>query len=260
MLIDWFTVSAQAVNFLILVWLLKRFLYKPILQAIDEREKRIAGLLHEAEVKRAEAQQERDEFRRRNQTFEEQRASLSSRAEDEIKAHRQKLLESARKEAGALRAKLDETWRAEQESVRRDLAVRTQQEVFAIARKSLADLAGASLEERIAEVFVRRLGELDGDEAGKPVFASARGSSRCPALVRSAFPLPPAQRAAIERAVREKLPDGIQVQFETAPEVIGGIELTLDGRRVSWSIADYLETLERSVVDPVECKHATVPS
>ena len=42
MLIDWFTVGAQALNFLILVWLLKRFLYKPILDAIDAREKRIA--------------------------------------------------------------------------------------------------------------------------------------------------------------------------------------------------------------------------
>jgi hypothetical protein len=43
MLIDWFTVGAQIVNFLILVWLLKHFLYKPILNAIDAREKRIAG-------------------------------------------------------------------------------------------------------------------------------------------------------------------------------------------------------------------------
>jgi len=42
MLIDWFTVGAQALNFLILVWLMKRFLYKPVLHAIDEREMRIA--------------------------------------------------------------------------------------------------------------------------------------------------------------------------------------------------------------------------
>ena len=38
MRINRFTVFAQAINFLILVWLLKRFLYKPILHAIDERE------------------------------------------------------------------------------------------------------------------------------------------------------------------------------------------------------------------------------
>ena len=58
MLINWFTVVAQAVNFLILVWLLKRFLYSHVLHAIDEREKGIANQLAEAEAKKAEAQKE----------------------------------------------------------------------------------------------------------------------------------------------------------------------------------------------------------
>ncbi len=50
MLIDWFTVGAQALNFLILVWLMKRFLYKPILNAIDAREKKIAAELADADA------------------------------------------------------------------------------------------------------------------------------------------------------------------------------------------------------------------
>ncbi len=60
MLIDWFTVVAQALNFLILVWLLKRFLYKPILNALDAREKRIAAELADADARKAEARQERE--------------------------------------------------------------------------------------------------------------------------------------------------------------------------------------------------------
>ncbi len=69
--IDWFTVVAQAINFLILVWLLKRFLYKPILHAIDEREKGIAAQLAEAEAKKAEAQKERDDFQHKNEAFDQ---------------------------------------------------------------------------------------------------------------------------------------------------------------------------------------------
>ena len=76
MLIDWFTVSAQVVNFLILVWLLKRFLYKPILHAIDAREKRIAAELADADAKMSEAQQERDEFQHKNEAFDQQRSAL----------------------------------------------------------------------------------------------------------------------------------------------------------------------------------------
>ena len=45
MLIDWFTVGAQTLNFVILVWLMKRYLYKPVLDAIDAREQRIASEL-----------------------------------------------------------------------------------------------------------------------------------------------------------------------------------------------------------------------
>ena len=81
MLIDWFTVGAQAINFIILVWLLKRFLYKPILDAVDAREKRIATELADADAKKAEAEKERDEFQHKNEEFDRQRAALLSKAD-----------------------------------------------------------------------------------------------------------------------------------------------------------------------------------
>ena len=102
MLIDWFTVAAQALNFLILVWLMKRFLYKPILNAIDEREKRIAAELANADAKKAEAQKEHDEFQHKNTEFDQQRAALLSKATGEAQAERQRLLDEARKAADAL--------------------------------------------------------------------------------------------------------------------------------------------------------------
>ena len=73
--------------------------------------------------------------------------------------------------------------------------------MFAIARKTLTDLAGTSLEERMSEVFARRVRELD-DEA-KEDLAKALRTSSDPALVRSAFELPAEQRAAIQHALNE---------------------------------------------------------
>jgi F-type H+-transporting ATPase subunit b len=109
MLIDWFTVGAQALNFLILVWLLKHFLYKPVLNAIDAREKRIAGELADADAKKAEAQKERDEFNHKNEVFDQQRAALLSQAVDEVKTERQRLLDEARKAADVQSAKRQES-------------------------------------------------------------------------------------------------------------------------------------------------------
>jgi F-type H+-transporting ATPase subunit b len=103
-LIDWFTVIAQIVNFLILVWLLKRFLYQPILRALDAREKRIAAELAAADEKKREAEKERDEFRQKNDEFEQQRSVLLHTASEEAHAERQRLIAAARTDADDLRA------------------------------------------------------------------------------------------------------------------------------------------------------------
>ena len=250
MLIDWFTVVAQVVNFVILVWLLKRFLYQPILDAIDAREQRIALSLADAAAKEAEARTERDAFRSKNEAFDQQRAARLSEAIDEAKTERQRLLDEARQAADGLRAKRQEALQREQQSLYDEIANRTRAEVFAIARKALTDLAGTSLEERMSEVFADRLRALD-DEARQGIARSLKTSTH-PVRVRSAFELTSEQRAAIRTALNETLAADIQVRFDTAPDVISGIELTTDGQKVAWSIADYLASLENSVGELLE--------
>jgi F-type H+-transporting ATPase subunit b len=245
MLIDWFTVGAQAINFIILVWLLKRFLYKPILNAVDAREKRIAAELADADAKKAEAQKERDEFQHKNEEFDQQRAALLSKATDEVKAERQRLLDDARKAADALSAKRQEALRSDAVNLNQAIRRRTQQEVFAIAQKALTDLATTSLEERMTEVFTQRLRTMDGK--AKEGLGEALKTGSEPALVRSAFDLPAAQRAAIQKALNETFSAEVHVRFETAPDLISGIELTTNGQKIAWSIADYLASLEKGV-------------
>jgi F-type H+-transporting ATPase subunit b len=244
MLINWFTVFAQAINFLILVWLLKRFLYKPILHAIDEREKGIAAQLAQAEAKVAEAQKESDAFRHKNEAFDQERAALLKKATDDASSERQRMLDEATKDADAVRAKRHEALRTEQRNLREDIIRWTQKEVFAITRKTLADLATTSLEERMGEVFVSRLRALTGP--AKEQLAATFKTSNHTVSVHSAFDVPPAQRSAIESAVKETFAPGSHVQFETAPELVSGIELSTNGQKVAWSIADYLATLEKS--------------
>ena len=244
MLINWFTVVAQAINFLILVWLLKHFLYKPILHAIDEREKGIATQLAQAEAKEAEAQKDRDDFQHKNEAFDQERAALLKKATDDANSERQRLLDEARKDADSLRAKRQTALQSEQRNLNQEIVRWTQKEVFAIARKTLADLAATSLEERMGDVFVRRIRALTG--AAKEQLATAFKTSNHTVSVHSAFDLPPAQRTAIESAVKETFAPEAQVQFETAPELVCGIDLSTNGHKVSWSIADYLATLEKS--------------
>jgi F-type H+-transporting ATPase subunit b len=257
MLIDWFTVSAQALNFLILVWLLKRFLYKPILSAIDSRENRIAKELADAGSQKAEAQKEHDEFQHKNEAFDQQRAALWSKTTDEMKAVRERLLDEARKAADALSATRAETFKNDAHNLNESISLRIQTEVFAISRKALTDLATVSLEERVSEAFTRRLRSMDGK--AKETVAEALRTAADPALLRSAFDLPAEQRAAIQNALNETFSAEVRVRFETAPNLVGGIELNTNGQKVGWNIAEYLESLEKSVgelLSPVNEHHA----
>jgi F-type H+-transporting ATPase subunit b len=250
MLIDWFTVVAQVLNFLILVWLLKRFLYRPILNAIDVREKRIAAEVADANTKKAEAQKERDEFEAKNKAFDEQRSALLNKATDEAKAERERLLDEARKAAETLGETQRVALKTDADNLSQALSRRTQQEVFAIAQKTLQDLASTSLEERMADVFVRRLGDLD--DSTKKALAAALSASSDAAVVRTAFDLPSEQQAAIQKALNETFAADIRIRFETMPACISGIELTAGGQKLSWTIAGYLASLKKSVDDVLD--------
>jgi F-type H+-transporting ATPase subunit b len=252
MLIDWFTVGAQVVNFLILVWLLKRFLYKPILNAIDGREKRIADELAGADAKKAQAQKESGDFQAKIKAFDDQRDALMSKAEGDAKAVHDLLVGDARKEADGLRSSQENAMRNELAQLGGEITRLVTSEVFEIARKALADLATVSLEERIGEVFTRRLREMDAKSKGAMAYALNKSSEA--GVVRSSFDLGAAQKAAIQNALNEEFSAEVRIRFETAPDGICGIELLANGQKLAWSISEYLFSLQKGVSALVEAR------
>lgn len=245
MLIDWFTVAAQSLNFIVLVWLLKRFLYQPILNAIDAREQRIARELADADAAKSEAERERASYQQKNQTLDQQRQTLLQQASDAASAERDKLMAQARSEMQTLQKTLRQQLQHELQTLQRDIAQRSQQEVFAIARKLLKELANAELEAQITGVFVDRLKQMD--EATRTAVIKLTPTPSEPALIRSAFELPAAQKTAIERAVSQLFGKDIAIKFATAPTLTSGIELINGGQKISWTIAHHLAELEHNL-------------
>ncbi len=254
MLIDWFTVGAQALNFAVLAWLMKRFLYRPILDAIDAREKRIAGELADAWSRQAEAGKERDELRLKNEAFDRQRARLLMQANADADAQRVKLLEAARAAADAFTAKRWASIDGEAAAMGQALRDRTQTEVFAIARKTLADLATVDLEASACEAFVVRLRALEGRPRDE--LARSLGQGTDTVIVRSAFELPSAQRRAIREAIADTFGVEPELHYETEPTLVSGIELIAQGRKFGWTISEHLASLERGVRELLKARSA----
>ncbi|HTC52631.1 MAG TPA: hypothetical protein VK700_11910 [Steroidobacteraceae bacterium] len=236
MLIDWFTVGAQALNFLVLVWLLRRYLYKPVLAAIDARERKVAATIGDAATQVTTAQAASAALRKRSEEFDRERDALMRKAVEEGGAERQRLLEAAREDSQRLRVTVTQALDAERAELERQLSVRMQAEVFALTRKALSDLAGAGLEERVIEVFIDQLRELPQQQ--KLELAGAQA-----VLVRGAYDASAIGRAKLEAAIHEQFNAHIVVRFQTAPELVCGLELAVNGVKLAWSVADYLSTL-----------------
>lgn len=245
MVIDWFTVVAQLINFLVLVWLLKLFLYQPILGAIATREQRIAAELADAAASKAQAQGEHDQFLRRNQAMDELRAEAIARIQSEARAERERLLGGARAAAQALRDRQADALRAELAGFAAQMATLASAEVIAAARRLLVDLADRDLETQIGAVFLRRLRDLDAE--GKAAMRAAIESTGEPLTVRSGFIVSAESRDAIAIAVEDTFGAGVRLDFVTAPEAICGLELVVDGRKLAWSAGDYLGAFQRRV-------------
>lgn len=252
MKIDWFTIIAQALNFLVLLWLMKRFLYKPILNAIDEREKLIAEKLANAEMKKSEAQKQKEEYDLRSEELSRQSEAFLIKAREEGNSEKQRLLQDARDEADALSGKRQESLVAEEATLREAVGRRIRNEVLSITRNVLKDLAGAGLEEQVVGVFIRRLHDLDKPET--EVLTAAMKKKEAVVTVRTSLDLSVKLKSTIEASIKEKFKTVPEVEFESSPDLISGIEISVNGQKMAWSAADYLSSIEEGFEDIFKVK------
>ncbi len=244
MLIDPFTVGAQIVNFLILVGLLKYFLYGPIVSAMDKREEKIRSRLNDAERKKEEAEAERSGYEKERKEMEDQREKLLEEAEDEAEQRRKKLLEEAREAAEDRRRQWQEALAREKETFIRELRRMAGEEVFHIARRTFEQIADADVQKQAVSVFLDRMDVLDESERDRFLTALEKGGNR--ARVKSGFDIDPDEQERIKNRLRSVFREEMTVSFEVDDMLILGVQLSTRGHKISWNIEDYLSDLEEN--------------
>jgi F-type H+-transporting ATPase subunit b len=254
MLIDWFTVAAQLVNFLILVWLLRRFLYQPVLKAIGEREKKIADELQHAACVEEEAARQKSEWQRKNDDFDKSQGERLRQAAEEVEKKRSALLEEARTEYVDLQTRLREALQKEQLEQQQEDLRHIRSEVFDLAGKVLEELSDTTLQERIVSVFCSRL-QASGKKLIGEMAATIR-EKRLQPVVRSAFELQPGERLRVRETVRKLFTPDLELTYETSGESGAGIELCVDGRCIAWNFETALESLKAISENPTPGKPA----
>ncbi len=242
MTIDWFTVAAQILNFVVLVWLLKRFLYGPVIRAMDAREERVVSRLKEARQREQEAAEEAQKLREEREAFARTEDARFDELERELAEERKRLLSEAREHVAVARREWLEALERDQATLMRAFRERAERRLFEILRDVLADVADADLEQRTVEVFVGRIRGVDGEELSALASPADGGPRRVE--VRTAFEPTAGQRARLGEVLGECLPGDLDLAFRRDEALLAGIELRLDGRKFGWSLGSYLDGLE----------------
>jgi len=245
MIIDMFTVIAQIINFLILVLLLKKFLFNRIVGIIDEREEQIKEQIENAEQQQKEAEEEIKTQRKIREKMEENWDDNLAQMKKELQAKREKMMEEARQSVN----EEEKNWRnsiiKQRDAFLKDLKKRSCQQVCQISRKVLADLANERLEKQLVESFLQQLEDAQGNNGQG--FQLSDLDAKKEVEINTAFRLQKKEKEMITDKLKSLLQDEINIIFRESEDLICGIELKAEGKKISWSIESYLNSLEKNL-------------
>lgn len=242
MLIDWFTVGFQIINFLILIALLKRFLYGPIIRAMDEREGTIATRLSQAAMAKNEAETKAILLARDQEAFVSSRNRMELEAQQEINKWKEESIDRIKEEITAQQTSWQQNLAEEQEDFLRKLKIHISQQVFRVGQKAMADLADASLESRLLEAFLEKIHR-------EPGLIVEQGIQQSTSLrVTTCFPM----EASLEEAVKTKLcssfPSVTEFDFNEDSTLGFGICLQAGDQKWEWNLSRYMRDLEEDII------------
>lgn len=245
MTFDWFTFIAQIFNFLVLVALLKRFLYGPIITAMQKREDEIAASQEELARHRREAEEQTEAYREKIEALDRRQHKMLAEAEQKVDELRKEMLAEARETVDRRRQDWMQAVEREKDALTRQLRRRACQEVVATSRRALEELAGADLEERIIVRFLERIEQMDEDLRREIQTAVTRDGDAV--TVRTSFDVAASLQARIRETLGGRLGMDREVNFHTSDDVVCGIELRVSGNKVAWSVDEFLSSLEEEL-------------
>lgn len=237
MLLDWFTVGAQALNFLILVYLLKRFLYGPIIKTMEERKAKMHEDLARAEEARQEAAAHSRELKKQQKELELTKETMLSEIKVSVDAWRETALDAARKHVAEQRTNWMNSLEREQHLIAATIKQDVAAEVVALAKKVITDLSDTELELRVVNHFLQRL------EKKMPT-DSITGDI----IIRLGFSVPKESNEQITKTIHAKFPEVDKVHLMTMPNLGLGITLVAGDMKWDWNLESYLEGVEDSIL------------
>lgn len=241
---EWTTFALEILNFLVLIWILKRLLYKPILKAIAERKAEIQKTLSDAETLRKDAQALQEQYENRQIEWNREKETVRNRMVEEVNAEKVRLLAALHNSLGQEREKA----RALEERRRTELTQQAEDAAVAqggrFAARLLARLASAELEAKLVEILVEDLRWIPDNRRQAIRSACAKGDVR--AIVTSAYPLIQSERTSLLEAIESLLGQSISCEWRQDLDLMAGIRLSLGPWMLGANLQDELKAFSEA--------------
>ena len=235
--LNWTTFALEIINFLALLWILKRFLYRPVMQTLAERRAGIERTLAEARASEAQAAAMQQQFQSRLADWEQEKAAARRRFETELEAERARQMDALTKVLASERERSAAQDAHRLDTQRRELAAHASTEARQFASALFARLAGPELEGQLVQLFIEELAALP-EESLSAVRAGQNGHGQ--GVLSSAFELSAAQHQQLSSAVTARLGKAIALDFVVDPHLLAGARLTLGAWQLDFSLAGEL--------------------
>ena len=222
---DWSTFILEIINFLVLIWILKRFLYHPILGVVAKRRAGIEKAMGDAKRIEAEARELKQRSERELEQWEAEKEAAQARLREELAAERKRLmaeLETAVAEERERRRVLDER---RQHDFKRAVEERGIEQGAAFSARLLSRVATPELEARLYALLLEDLRGLRAED--KRAVADAAAASGLQLRVQSAFALDTAKRAELAQALAEVADKTLPVEYAENPELVAGFHVSI---------------------------------
>jgi len=229
------TFILEIINFLVLVWILKRFFYKPVLDVISRRKASIDESVAKAEQLQRNAESLQQQYDSRLADWEQERQTAQRKLAEEIQQQRERQLAALQNDLQVEREKEQLLIQRKLENERQQIVETALLQGAQFASTILSNLAGPELEQRLAKLLLDELEKLPAQQQDQ--LRSVNGSTIDEATVTSAYPLDQITRRAIEQACREILPVNGQFRYQQDPDIIAGLRINMG----SWVLATNLQ-------------------
>lgn len=237
---DWTTFALEVLNFLVLLWILKRFLYQPVLGVLDARQKIIHDQAAQAEAVRKEADTMKAQYEKRLSEWKLERDQAWQTLEQQLAQEKNNRLDALKKEVA------DEKEKAKA----RDAALAASHEA-ALARQATANayrttaimlqrLASAELMERIVNLFEEDLNSLPDAQRSTLRDAVARLEQNALVEIVTSHPLAELQRQRLAQALTAAAAQKLQPAFKEQPDLIAGLRVSVGQCLLQANLADEL--------------------